>query len=215
MLTKKCPTCKETKDISLFYKNKYRIDGLDSECKICKNKRTSNFRENNKDLIKEIDKKSYYKNHDKKLLRRKKYDEKNKDIIKAKRKKYYEKNKVLISERNKIYHLKNKEKRNLSCRKRYEKDSIEYILRARERKILKTTTSDKTITVESLKLLIEKQKYRCIYCEKDLRETEKHLDHIIPISKGGIHSIKNVQWVCKDCNLSKKDEISERWKNNI
>jgi 5-methylcytosine-specific restriction endonuclease McrA len=215
METKKCPTCKEIKDINLFYKNKYRKDGIDSECKICKNKRTTKFRKNHKDLIKSIDKKSYYKNHDKKLLSKKKYWAKNREKLNEKERNFYQNNKELILERQRIYHLKHKEKRNLSCKKRYEENPMEYILRAKERKISKRTTSDKTITVNSLKLLIENQNYKCVYCSSDLRTTDKHLDHIIPISKGGIHSIKNVQWVCKDCNLSKSDNINDKWKNNI
>lgn len=32
---KRCPTCKETKEPSSFYKNKAKGDGLSSECKSC------------------------------------------------------------------------------------------------------------------------------------------------------------------------------------
>lgn len=35
---KKCSTCKEVKDASLFSKNKARKDGLHNQCKVCSTK---------------------------------------------------------------------------------------------------------------------------------------------------------------------------------
>ena len=70
--------------------------------------------------------------------------------------------------------------------------------------------SDGTVTEESLKLLKDVQDCRCAYCLTDLGEIESskvHLDHIYPISKGGIHSITNVVWSCASCNLRKSDSV--------
>jgi len=36
---------------------------------------------------------------------------------------------------------------------------------------------------------------------------EMHLDHVIPLSKGGTHTWNNVQTGCKPCNLSKAAKI--------
>lgn len=41
----------------------------------------------------------------------------------------------------------------------------------------------------------------------ELRSSKVHLDHIYPISKGGIHSITNVVWSCASCNLRKSDSV--------
>jgi 5-methylcytosine-specific restriction endonuclease McrA len=47
---------------------------------------------------------------------------------------------------------------------------------------------------------------RCFYCREKRRLT---LDHIIPLSKGGLHSRDNVVFACVSCNSSKgaKDPI--------
>ena len=45
---------------------------------------------------------------------------------------------------------------------------------------------------------------RCVQCnsQKDL-----HFDHIIPFSKGGNNTVRNIQVLCARCNLSKGNRI--------
>ena len=50
--------------------------------------------------------------------------------------------------------------------------------------------------------LLESQKWTCIVCQKDLR-LGYHVDHIVPVSKGGQNVDDNVQLLCPKCNLSK------------
>jgi hypothetical protein len=43
---------------------------------------------------------------------------------------------------------------------------------------------------------------------KNCKTTENlHLDHIVPVSKGGQNILENLQVLCKRCNSSKKDKI--------
>lgn len=49
---------------------------------------------------------------------------------------------------------------------------------------------------------------RCAYCEAlgDL-----HIEHVVPISKGGTHALGNIVPACKTCNFSKRDKEVEQW----
>jgi 5-methylcytosine-specific restriction endonuclease McrA len=50
--------------------------------------------------------------------------------------------------------------------------------------------------------LMEAQRGRCAYCGCDIRSAY-HVDHVVPLSKGGTHEAHNVQLLCASCNLHK------------
>ena len=46
----------------------------------------------------------------------------------------------------------------------------------------------------------------CYYCKTSLKETDVHIDHKIPKSRGGTHKNENLVLSCKDCNHLKNDK---------
>lgn len=63
-------------------------------------------------------------------------------------------------------------------------------------------TPDGTITPDFLSELLAKQKNRCALCPADISE-HRHLDHKVPLAKGGKHTASNVHYTCPPCNLRK------------
>ena len=57
IMVKICTKCKAKKDISLFFRNKYKLDGRQSQCKDCHNIATKNWRKNNPETYKDYDRK--------------------------------------------------------------------------------------------------------------------------------------------------------------
>lgn len=53
---------------------------------------------------------------------------------------------------------------------------------------------------------------RCYLCFKtDLTRSDLHLDHVIPLSRGGSHTPDNVEWACATCNLRKGSKTLEEF----
>lgn len=48
----------------------------------------------------------------------------------------------------------------------------------------------------------------CQICGK--YNSDGHVDHIIPLTKGGTDSVYNLQWLCPGCNMSKGNRILRR-----
>lgn len=51
----------------------------------------------------------------------------------------------------------------------------------------------------------------CYYCSKKVSTKSIHFDHIIPLSKGGPHSVDNLCVSCAECNMQKHDNPIEKW----
>ena len=52
--------------------------------------------------------------------------------------------------------------------------------------------------------VLERDGYRCVYCDADLRTITAHIDHRTPLVDGGSQDIDNLQATCSKCNRRKK-----------
>lgn len=68
----------------------------------------------------------------------------------------------------------------------------------------KSTVTNETLT----EWIITNRMLACPYCGDPVKE----IDHIHPLSKGGEHSLENLQMLCLDCNRSKHDMTDEEFR---
>lgn len=68
-----------------------------------------------------------------------------------------------------------------------------------------------------ISMLLELQKCKCPVCKRNLVLTGRdkyHIDHIIPLAKGGSNHDHNIQLLCKDCNQEKHDILPIEYMNS-
>lgn len=65
-------------------------------------------------------------------------------------------------------------------------------------------------TAEDILDLLRKQENRCFYCSKEL--ADYHVDHKIPLSRGGSDAKRNLCVACPTCNLSKGNKTHREFR---
>lgn len=135
------------------------------------------------------------------------YRAENKAKISAANKKWREKNLEYVLEKGRKYHHANKERIN-ERKSKYQKDNPQIVnnIQHRRRAKLKSNGIYKISKYELNKLYNSP----CAYCGSNDKIT---LDHIVPINRGGAHSIGNLAPACEHCNKSKSDKLLVEWKN--
>jgi 5-methylcytosine-specific restriction endonuclease McrA len=80
--------------------------------------------------------------------------------------------------------------------------------KVREHAATRRARGGQRVPPNTVKRLIELQRGKCAVCRCKLPEGF-HLDHIVPVAKGGVSEFTNFQLLCPPCNLRKaaKDPI--------
>ncbi len=66
-------------------------------------------------------------------------------------------------------------------------------------------------TAGDIKNLFASQKGKCASCRVSISFDEKHVDHIMPLAKGGSNYLNNLQILCSSCNLRKSAKHPVEW----
>jgi hypothetical protein len=61
-----------------------------------------------------------------------------------------------------------------------------------------------------LLIRLKAQNFLCYYCDEHINNTY-HIDHRLPLSKGGSNAISNLVISCAACNLRKNDKVEEEF----
>ncbi|MEU3565127.1 HNH endonuclease signature motif containing protein [Kitasatospora sp. NPDC006786] len=80
-------------------------------------------------------------------------------------------------------------------------------LKAAQRRAMERGSTAEPVSQRQIRRLVSELGVKCFYCDGPF----EHLDHFIPISKGGPHSIDNLVPSCADCNLHKSDKMPWDW----
>ncbi len=63
------------------------------------------------------------------------------------------------------------------------------------------------ISADLRRAVFERDNYTCQYCGCSGDDVRLEIDHIIPVSRGGVSDIRNLVTACEACNRSKSDKL--------
>lgn len=66
-------------------------------------------------------------------------------------------------------------------------------------------------TAEDIQVIYESQQGCCYYCKEPVG-TKYHVDHVVPLSRGGSNDPSNLVIACPTCNQSKADKLPHEWR---
>lgn len=197
---KTCTTCLQELPFECFGREAKGKFGLKSKCKECLKQYSKSYYATSES------RKNYYKKYklENKALIKKTMDfwvKNNPDKIKAKDERYRKANRQKRNEITKQFLAQNPQYPGEWRKKNPDKVKANRIRRRARVRSAKTFL----VSEKDIKKLLSKP---CAYCNKQ----SEHLDHVIPLAKGGDHSIGNLIGACSKCNASKSDKFITRWK---
>lgn len=236
---KTCTGCKSSLSLDSFSKHngaKAAKSGLRARCKKCESISSNAYRKANLDKVRETKRKWESKNPEKKKQYDKTYAARHKEAIrlyhveynKANREKInnyrrnlpeYKKEQKRASDRaygrnnrhltklSSARYRKNNPEKAAAAAKRFRQKNPELMaLKTSKRRAIKAKNGIYQISKNEIKRLYEQP---CSYCPS----TEFiEIDHIIPITRGGTHSIGNLTSACRPCNASKGNKYLTEWR---
>lgn len=207
---KQCPRCEQIKSLGEFNRQRSQKDGYSTYCHLCRKARYQEDIDRNRARGRE-----YYRRNKEAIRKRHlaRYSQ-HKDEINAKNLEYYKKHREEINAAIRTryatdteYRNRAREKANIRHRERYQNDP-EYRIRSIACSVKYTNLKRGASTAEIVdrQAIIERDKATCYICGiGSLTDSEIHLDHVIPLSKGGPHIPDNIRVTCISCNCKKSD----------
>lgn len=211
-----CTICKEYKSFDNYHKAKSRKYGYHNVCKPCKSLSDKKSHQKHREKRIEYMSKRYEENKERLLKECKVYRDNNKESIAEYKKHWHVRNKESVNERSRVWREKNKEQ-NIESKKNWYRNNRDRVYA----NISKRRSSKFFVRFSKFMRndILERDNWECQSCgvkvhDRNIGGNDKrylwddefkaHLDHVIPISKGGDSTPENIQVLCRTCNLSKK-----------
>ena len=121
---------------------------------------------------------------------------------------YQKNNKDYLAAYNKKWKLENPE-RTIATHKKYTDKNPDKVLAINRNYRARKAKAEGSHTAEDVANILAKQNKFCFWCNTELEKI--HIDHIIPLCKGGKNDASNLVASCPSCNCSKGAKLPEEF----
>jgi len=193
-----CSRCKQEKPLEEFSAKEYR-------CRVCNRERSREYRESNPDRVKASQErynktekakeraKRFYENGG--AQRQRTWAQENREKVREVRRNFYHRHAESEKARQKEWVANNPDAYRVIARGKAER-----------RRARKAEAGVFVVLPKEIRWLYSQP---CATCGSTENVT---VDHVIPLSRGGRHSIGNLQTLCLSCNSSKNNRLNIEWR---
>src|SRR3990167_9508231 len=203
----RCSSCHREFPATLefFHHHRGHKDGLNSWCKQCAIIISRQYYRENADKIKARSNQYRLDNFEKIQEKKKRYSQTEgaKAKSRARNAKYQQKNAARLREKQKQWLIDHPENRRKASKKYYQNNKEQYRLGVINRRA-RLRQDGGVITAADIEKQHHAQKGRCYYCGIKVGDNY-HVDHVIPVTRGGSNTPDNIVISCPKCNRSKSD----------
>ena len=187
-----------------FFADKRYSSGFRSPCKQC----IVDYRAANKEQL-QTTRKKFYQGHAEEIKHASKtYDQLHKEHVRLRGQQYREAHKERIQLRRQEYEKVNR-KRFCLYRQQWMKNHPDLVAVLNNRRRSRKKSANGSYTPQQIQAQYERQKGKCYYCQLEI--TKYHVDHVVPLSRGGSNGPSNLVIACCHCNTSKRDKLPHEW----
>ena len=204
--TKHCSACKQIKDFAEFTNSTKTKDGKDARCRECKSIQFKQWMEANKERNIQRAKEWRSENPERNRANKNAWNQAHPEKARARAKQWAQNNPDKKRQLNRLWEIANPEKIRLKERN-WRANNPQKVLKSNLRRRSRVRAGG--IYAVSKKEIFAILSQPCFYCGSRDFPT---VDHIVPVSRLGRHSIGNLIAACKSCNSSKRDRTIMEWR---